>query len=1012
MSFFSTNKDLDIISLSKTTTNIDKNTIISFINIPNEGSYNFRINTKSPSYLLYFSFYDQPLLNTIYESPVVNPLVYLKKGIYLMYAKALDTFTVEYSTDAKTWNNISTLLVKDNSLHYFIQNKLSECSKNLENYESETCQTTLSSLKHYIQNFNFLNTPLANVDKTYSNWGEYEGCLKKCGKDSKTRIKTYIPSLYDGVDIVNQLPVSENVECNSFCKTDSDVYNFWKEKTKCTTNSLPSSTTSKVIKYLDETNKEISVDSPFYIDNLKYAENDEDLYNLIKQWDAPTSVNPSIECFNSKILANTSIKKGSYIYSSSGSSYLLYGTDGKLSFQVIDEKGVFVTIWKPDVAINSDLCALVDSKLVLYLNSKIVWSLDFGAPEISLYIDSTRIIVYSKVSYIVTTIGDPLFGLNVGDKILKSNNDIKILDGDNPTSYYLVFTKEGYLNLVDNTANKIIWQAGSDSNIKGGISGNLLEINSDNLCIKLNNNIVYKLDCNNLSKLTVNSVGRIEFFDSNEYLIRYIGNPISSLTTSYIIKKPLNLDIQKGVRIYSPSGSFYLDYQVDGNLVLNSKDGIQKWSSGTVGKKSDRLVLQEDGNLVIYDGTNTVWNSNSNILIKDSPTLFLFDSGYLVFMDGNSKIYKVLPECSNDILKTYLEDMWTSGTPAYIGVPFNSLNPAQIIGLDDVLESLNFDLCPPTELTCSLPFANIQSNTKLVGTVQLDYTSTYWSNAKYYLTKDLSKGTGLDINKNLSRSSISHYTNNDLSKIQVLGYRPMSNIYGVKSNPVVIITNKGLDIEYLYLFIKKDKDDFITDLLKNVNIINLMKNNKVLVDKYLLKYLYLDGVEPFGAHSSFSLNSVSSFENKDQPFLSEIYNNYLNEMYTYCEGGNILSQTCLDFLKDKEIDEDIKKKFYNFNISTQCKLQDNIYNKECIDYMNIDESTKKYVNSFCKNHIFNNNCKQLCGKQFTDDIDFNNIFCNANNTYLLLFLFIILIIVALIFVQKIWKKNKELENTL
>ena len=48
----------------------------------------------------------------------------------------------------------------------------------------------------------------------------------------------------------------------------------------------------------------------------------------------------------------------------------------------------------------------------------------------------------------------------------------------------------------------------------------------------------------------------------------------------------------------------FLAMQLDGNLVLYDKSGRPLWYSGTAGRGSLRLVVQQDGNLVLYDHIN------------------------------------------------------------------------------------------------------------------------------------------------------------------------------------------------------------------------------------------------------------------------------------------------------------------------------------------------------------------------------------------------------------------------
>jgi subtilase family serine protease len=58
----------------------------------------------------------------------------------------------------------------------------------------------------------------------------------------------------------------------------------------------------------------------------------------------------------------------------------------------------------------------------------------------------------------------------------------------------------------------------------------------------------------------------------------------------------------------------YLTLQTDGNLVLRDKTGAARWNSHTVGAgPATRLVMQSDGNAVLYKGPTAIWNSHTHI---------------------------------------------------------------------------------------------------------------------------------------------------------------------------------------------------------------------------------------------------------------------------------------------------------------------------------------------------------------------------------------------------------------
>jgi hypothetical protein len=49
--------------------------------------------------------------------------------------------------------------------------------------------------------------------------------------------------------------------------------------------------------------------------------------------------------------------------------------------------------------------------------------------------------------------------------------------------------------------------------------------------------------------------------------------------------------------------------QNDGNLVIYDGSGAPVWSSGTWGNSAARAVVQDDGNFVVYDaGWQPLWN--------------------------------------------------------------------------------------------------------------------------------------------------------------------------------------------------------------------------------------------------------------------------------------------------------------------------------------------------------------------------------------------------------------------
>jgi len=92
-----------------------------------------------------------------------------------------------------------------------------------------------------------------------------------------------------------------------------------------------------------------------------------------------------------------------------------------------------------------------------------------------------------------------------------------------------------------------------------------------------------------------------------------------------------NTSITSGQYYFSPDGRFKLIMQADGNLVLYMGSSAL-WSSGTAGNTGAYATFQNDGNLVVYRSTGTLaWSSNT----AGNPGSFL-----VVQTDGNMVIYR------------------------------------------------------------------------------------------------------------------------------------------------------------------------------------------------------------------------------------------------------------------------------------------------------------------------------------------------------------------------------------
>lgn len=104
------------------------------------------------------------------------------------------------------------------------------------------------------------------------------------------------------------------------------------------------------------------------------------------------------------------------------------------------------------------------------------------------------------------------------------------------------------------------------------------------------------------------------------------GGAATVLYTGEFVEAPAAYD--------SPSGQFRLQFQVEGNLVLLQMPAeTVLWASGSEGLGGDTLIMQEDGNLVIYAGGifgTPIWASGTGDEANADAYLVLQNDGNLV----------------------------------------------------------------------------------------------------------------------------------------------------------------------------------------------------------------------------------------------------------------------------------------------------------------------------------------------------------------------------------------------
>ena len=94
--------------------------------------------------------------------------------------------------------------------------------------------------------------------------------------------------------------------------------------------------------------------------------------------------------------------------------------------------------------------------------------------------------------------------------------------------------------------------------------------------------------------------------------------------------------LEQDEALTSQNGAYRLVLQVDGNLVLYVSDNTVPvnalWTTGTFRQGPHRFEIQPDGNLVIYDGDNQAsWASNTRRQVELNQRCCIYQLGFLFF---------------------------------------------------------------------------------------------------------------------------------------------------------------------------------------------------------------------------------------------------------------------------------------------------------------------------------------------------------------------------------------------
>ena len=200
-----------------------------------------------------------------------------------------------------------------------------------------------------------------------------------------------------------------------------------------------------------------------------------------------------------------------------------------------------------------------------------------------------------------------------------------VLSQDTHTVLHLSFN--GKLELWVNY--KKVWS----STNKDGIGGNRLINQPDG------NIVLYKDNTPVWDSLTIGRTGNLVVQGDGNLVLNPLAAPPESISnTSTVNQGPILNSVLKsndvlfpGQILYSQNGYYRLALQEDGNVVLYTPTR-PIWASNTYMRKFDQLIVQNDGNIVSYDGygfpvwsTGTFMSGGNTLIVQEDGNLVLYN---------------------------------------------------------------------------------------------------------------------------------------------------------------------------------------------------------------------------------------------------------------------------------------------------------------------------------------------------------------------------------------------------
>jgi len=200
--------------------------------------------------------------------------------------------------------------------------------------------------------------------------------------------------------------------------------------------------------------------------------------------------------------------------------------------------------------------------------------------------------------------------------------------------FNLILQRDG--NLVVYKENKPIW---ASNTVRAEIARAVIQEDANFVIYDKNNRPFWASGTNRNGsgqfRIILGDDGYLTLIDNNNQLLWTTKKPQSDSLKSDANSNEYNL-LKVGESIYSKNNRFRFTLQEDGNLVYFDGN-VPKWTSNTNGKSGSYVIMQSDGNLVLYTSANSpIWASGTNGYIGGPYRLVVGDEGTLIVYGQNN----------------------------------------------------------------------------------------------------------------------------------------------------------------------------------------------------------------------------------------------------------------------------------------------------------------------------------------------------------------------------------------